>query len=27
MTFTKSYPLFSPEYFMNEALKEAIKAL
>ncbi len=27
MTQAKSYPLYSPEYFMNEALKEASKAL
>ena len=27
MTVAKSYPLYSPEYFMNEALKEAKKAL
>jgi len=26
-TIMKSYPIFSPEYFMNEALKEAQKAL
>lgn len=27
MTVAKSHPLYSPEYFMNEALKEAKKAL
>jgi tRNA(adenine34) deaminase len=27
MAATKSYPIFSPEYFMNEALKEAVRAL
>jgi tRNA(adenine34) deaminase len=27
MTRPQSYPLYSPEYFMNEALKEAKKAL
>jgi tRNA(adenine34) deaminase len=27
MTAPKSYPVYSPEYFMNEALKEAGKAL
>jgi len=27
MTTTRSYPLYSAEYFMNEALKEAKKAL
>ena len=27
MTPPKSYPVYSPEYFMNEALKEAGKAL
>ena len=27
MSPSRSYPLYSPEYFMNEALKEAKKAL